>query len=98
MIILNKKDENNKVNEDVSVNYIFEINTNGNVRFVTLTDYTASNTSSYAEYYTDFNEWDGDKKDINNILSVLMSQKLTMDKLGDGFTEVYSNGKTKEFK
>lgn len=82
---------------DVSVLYIFEINTNNNIRFITLTDFTRSKSTSYAEYYTATKEWDGDKKSINDIMAVLMSYKLNIDKFKDGFVEVYSNGKTQEF-
>lgn len=95
MIVNNKK----KVNEaELSVNQIFEINTNNNIRFITLTDFTASKKVSYAEYYKDSKEWDGDKRSVSDIMSILMSNKMNIDELGDGFVEVYSNGKWKEFK
>lgn len=83
---------------EVSVSYIFEINTNSDVRFITLTDFTASKKTSYAEYYKTTKEWDGDKKDISEIMNVLMSNKINIDNLADGFVEVYSNGKYQEFK
>ena len=95
MIVNNKK----KVNEaELSVDQIFEINTNNNVRFITLTDFTASKKVSYAEYYKDSKEWDGDKRSVSDIMSILMFNKMNIDELGDGFVEVYSNGKWKEFR
>ena len=96
MVIDNKKSVQEA--DSVKVNYIFEINTNNNIRFITLTDFTRSKNVSYAEYYVATKEWDGDKRSVNDIMSVLMSNKLNIDKFEDGFVEVYSNGKIGEFK
>lgn len=96
MIIDNKKPV--KEAESLKVNYIFEINTNEDLRFVTLTDFTRSKETSYGEYYKSTKEWDGDKRSLSNIMNVLMTNKLNIDKLGDGFVEIYSDGKYKEFK
>ena len=82
--------------DGVKTNYILEINSRDNVRFVTLTDFTRSKEVSYAEYYTDKRDWDGDKKAIINILGVIMNNKLNFDKLKDGFVVIYSNGKWEE--
>lgn len=80
------------------VSYIFEVTTQNNIKYITLTDFTTSKDVSEAQFYMNTNEFDGDKKSIMNIMSVLMSYKITADKLSDGFTEFYSDGKFKEFK
>ena len=93
--------ENNtmlKTNEEVFVKYAFEVNTNDNIRFITFVDYTTSKATYHADYYVDSKEWDGDNRSVNEILSALMSLKMTIDSFEDGITEVYSDGKTKLFR
>lgn len=82
--------------DDKWTTYLFELNSRDNIRFITLTDFTASKEVSYAQYYIKTNDWDGDKKDIANIMGVLMKYKLNLNKLKDGFVAIYSNGKWEE--
>lgn len=90
--------ENTNVNEDVNVKYIFEVNTINNIKNVTLTDYTASKGTYSAYYDLDLKDWGGSSKEVNMILSTLIECKITVESLGNGMTEVYTNGKTQFFK
>lgn len=83
--------------EDLPVEYMFEINTCGNFKYVTLTDYTVSKGESYGEYCISTKQWDGDKIAIHNIMTALMNAKLDINKVEDGFIAVYANGKWKRY-
>lgn len=86
------------LSEDVNVKYIFEVNTTNNIKYVTLTDFGTSKASYTASYDVETKDWSGSSKEINYILAALIDSKLTVDMLGNGMTEVYTNGKNQFFK
>lgn len=96
----NKKETNamNKINEEAVSTCLFEVVTNHNVRYITFTDFTRSKAEFHAAYYMDTNDWDGNKTDVNEILSALMDHKLIVTKMEDGALEFFSDGKSRLYK
>lgn len=82
----------NTVKEAI-VRYTLEINTDRNVRAVTLTDFAHSGEVSYAEYHMASKDWNGNKTSVSNIMLALMTDRINIDAIGDGMFEIYSDGK-----